>query len=79
MKNIYNSVFILFILLLTSCEKYLDVNFDPRNPQVAQGFAILPPIFSQMARGESFDTRYVGAYTQNWCTRTANNILLVYW
>ena len=74
MKNIYNSVFILFILLLTSCEKYLDVNFDPRNPQVAQGFAILPPIFSQMARGESFDTRYVGAYTQNWCTRTANNI-----
>lgn len=52
MKNIYNSVFILFILLLTSCEKYLDVNFDPRNPQVAQGFAILPPIFHRW-QGES--------------------------
>jgi hypothetical protein len=74
MKNIYKSSIIIFILVFTSCEKYLDVNFDPRNPQVVQGFAILPPMLSQMARGESFDVRFIGAYTQNWCTRTANNV-----
>ncbi len=74
MKNLYKSLIIIFILVFTSCEKYLDVNFDPRNPQVVQGFAILPPMLSQMARGESFDVRFIGAYTQNWCTRTANNV-----
>ncbi len=73
--KLYHKYLLIFsIILFTSCEKYLDVNFDPRNPQVAQGFAVLPPIFSQMARGEAFDTRYVGAYTQNWCTRLANNV-----
>lgn len=74
MKNLYKSLIIFFLLVFTSCEKYLDVNFDPRNPQVVQGFAILPPMLSQMARGESFDVRFVGAYIQNWCTRTANNV-----
>ena len=74
MKNIYKSFFLLFALFISSCQDYLDVNFDPRNPQVAQGFAVLPPILAQMARGEAFDTRYVGAYIQNWCTRTANNV-----
>ena len=67
-------ILMLLILIFPSCKKYLDVNFDPRNPQVAQGFAALPPIFSQMARGESFDTRFIGAYIQNWATRTANNV-----
>ncbi len=70
----YKFILLLFILILASCEDFLDVNFDPRNPQVAQGFAILPPVLSQMARGESFDVRYIGAYTQNWCTRLANNV-----
>ena len=74
MKNLYRSIILFFILVFSSCEKYLDVNFDPRNPQVAQGFAVLPPVLSQMARGESFDVRYIGAYIQNWCTRTANNV-----
>lgn len=71
---IYKTGLIALMTILVSCEKFLDVNFDPRNPQVAQGFAVLPPILAQMARGESFDVRYAGAYTQNWCTRTANNI-----
>lgn len=76
MKNIKHIKYtlVLLIFIFPSCQKYLDVNFDPRNPQVAQGFAVLPPIFSQMARGEAFDTRFIGAYIQNWCIRTANNV-----
>lgn len=60
--------------LTFGCEDYLDVNFDPSNPQVAEGFALLPPIFSQMARGEAFDDRFVGQYVQNWASTTANNV-----
>ena len=39
---------------LTSCEKYLDVNFDPSFPQVSQGFALLPPMLGQMARASGW-------------------------
>ena len=58
----------------SSCDKYLDVNFDPSFPQVAEGFALLPPMLSQMVRGESFDARFVGQYVQNWASTTANNV-----
>ncbi|MEP7322945.1 MAG: SusD/RagB family nutrient-binding outer membrane lipoprotein [Saprospiraceae bacterium] len=74
MKNIYKSSLVCLLLIAASCQDYLDVNFDPRNPQVAQGFAVLPPVLGQMARGEAFDTRFIGAYIQNWSTRTANNV-----
>ncbi|MBC8152374.1 MAG: SusD/RagB family nutrient-binding outer membrane lipoprotein, partial [Bacteroidetes bacterium] len=59
-------IVLLTALGLTSCEKYLDINLDPSNPQVAEGFALLPPMFAQMAQGEQFDSRYVGKYVQNW-------------
>ncbi|MCB0609734.1 MAG: SusD/RagB family nutrient-binding outer membrane lipoprotein [Lewinellaceae bacterium] len=68
------SILAALLLLSNSCSDYLDVNFDPSNPQVAEGFAILPPIFSQMSRGEVFDTRYVGQYIQNWAWTAANNV-----
>ncbi len=64
----------LMLLVSNSCNDYLDVNFDPSNPQIAEGFALLPPIFSQMVRGESFDTRFVGQYIQNWASTAANNV-----
>lgn len=63
----------ILLLAFSSCKDYLDVNFDPSNPQVAEGFAVLPPIFSQMARGEVFDTRYIGQYVQNWASTAVNN------
>lgn len=62
------------MLVPTGCDKYLDVNFDPSNPQVAEGFALLPPILYQMVRGESFDDRYVGQYVQNWASTAKNNV-----
>lgn len=61
------------LLLASSCDDYFDINEDPSNPQVAEGFAVLPPIFSQMVRGESFDSRYVGQYVQYWQWVSAGN------
>ena len=72
-KIFISGFMIVLLLALSACKDYLDVNFDPSNPQVAEGFAILPPIFSQMARGEVFDTRYIGQYIQNWASTAVNN------
>lgn len=74
-----NKIIVAFIGLMglfffNSCEDYLDVNFDPSNPQSAEGFAILPPMLGQMARGVSFDTRFVAQYTQNWAQVGTNNV-----
>ncbi|MBK7872633.1 MAG: SusD/RagB family nutrient-binding outer membrane lipoprotein, partial [Saprospiraceae bacterium] len=73
-KLYITSIFATLLLFLSSCDDYLDVNFDPSNPQVAEGFALLPPIFSQMSRGEVFDTRFVGQYIQTWASTAKNNI-----
>lgn len=74
-----NKIIIAFIGLLglfvfNGCEDYLDINFDPSNPQVAEGFAILPPMLSQMVRGETFDARFAGQYIQNWSNVATNNV-----
>jgi hypothetical protein len=75
MKNkIVITVFLASIMVFAnSCNDYLDINFDPSNPQVAEGFALLPPMLANMTRGETFDTRYVGQYIQNWNWIAANN------
>lgn len=64
----------VMLLFANGCDDYLDVNFDPSNPQVAEGFALLPPMLSQMVRGETFDARFVGQYVQNWASTAANNV-----
>jgi hypothetical protein len=75
MKNNIKILGLALALLFVSngCDKYLDVNQDPSFPQTAESFAILPPMLSQMVRGEAFDTRYVGQYVQNWASTAANN------
>ncbi len=72
-KFILTGLLAAAMILPTSCDKYLDVNYDPSYPQVAEGFTILPPLFAQMVRGESFDSRYVGQYVQNWASTAKNN------
>ena len=59
-KTQFISLVALLGVGLTSCEKYLDVNFDPSFPQVSQGFALLPPMIGQMSRAENFDERFTG-------------------
>ncbi|MCF8452276.1 MAG: SusD/RagB family nutrient-binding outer membrane lipoprotein [Pedobacter sp.] len=61
------------IFSLTGCEKYLDINTDPSNPQVGEAQILLPPVFSQMERGVQFDARYLGRYIQNWGLSTSND------
>jgi hypothetical protein len=69
-------IFLLAILSLSlvSCKEYLDVNFDPSFPQVAEGYALLPPMIAQMHRGEAFDARYTGSYCQYWGNATSGNV-----
>ena len=74
-----NKIIVAFIGLMglfvfNGCDDYLDINFDPSNPQVAEGFAILPPMLGQMVRGVSFDTRFVSQYNQNWAQVATNNV-----
>lgn len=78
MKSMKKTQFISLVALLgvglTSCEKYLDVNFDPSFPQVSQGFALLPPMIGQMSRAETFDGRFTGQYCQYWLAAAAGNV-----
>lgn len=69
-------VFIVVALLMgtSSCKDYLDVNKNPSTPQVASAQVVLPPMFAQMARGEQFDSRFAGSFTQNWAGTGANNV-----
>jgi Starch-binding associating with outer membrane len=48
-----------------SCSDYLDINTDPSIPQKSDAVNVLPPVLYQMARGESFDARFIGRYIQN--------------
>lgn len=72
LKNIKICVLAMSILVLSSCEEWLDVNTDPSFPQEAPAEVILPPMFQEMVRGEAFDSRYFGSYVQNWARTTAN-------
>lgn len=74
-----NKIIVAFIGLMglfvfNGCDDYLDINFDPSNPQVAEGFAILPPMLGQMVRGVAFDTRFISQYNQNWAQVATNNV-----
>jgi hypothetical protein len=71
LKNIQVLVLVTGIIL-SSCQDYLDINSDPTFPQEAPGEVLLPPMFQEMWRGEAFDSRYFGAYVQNWAHTTAN-------
>ena len=61
-------------LVLSSCDDYLNINDDPSFPQVSDGNALLPPLIANMVRGEVFDTRFVGRYTQHVGTSTIDDI-----
>ena len=74
MKKIKIVAMLFASLWLSSCEKYLDINQDPSNPQVAEGHVLLPPLLQSMVRGEVFDARYVGQYIQNWQSSGGGNV-----
>jgi hypothetical protein len=67
-----------YLIILTcfifACSDYLDINQDPSFPQSATAEVLLPPIFQEMVAGETFDSRFVGQYIQNWGFVSANNV-----
>jgi hypothetical protein len=73
MKNIRVYILALGLIILSSCQDWLDINNDPSFPQDATAEIILPVMFAEMVRGEAFDSRFVGSYVQNWARTTANS------
>ncbi len=73
MKKIKYILLTVTALTFGSCKEYLNINEDPSNPQVAEGYALLPAIVSQMVRGEQFDGRYAGQYSQVWASSGGGN------
>ena len=69
--NKYIGIWVFLLVFLSSCNDYLDINVDPSVPQKTASENILPPIMAQMVRGEAFDTRYFGLYTQMFATNQA--------
>lgn len=53
-------------LTLSSCDKFLDINKNPNNPDVVEAALLLAPIQNQYVLGIQFDARYIGSYVQNW-------------
>ncbi len=66
-------VLIALSMGLSNCNKYLDINVDPANPQVADPSALLPPMIQQTVLGEQFDSRFIGKYIQSWGDAAAND------
>ena len=74
MKKIKILATLMLCFWLSSCEKYLDINQDPSNPQIAEGHVLLPALLQSMVRGEAFDSRVIGQYVQNWQFSSAGNV-----
>ena len=66
MKKIVFVHIFLSLVLISSCDDYLDINDDPFLPQTSSPHLYMPQVLYSMAEGEMFDSRYVGAVTQNW-------------
>jgi hypothetical protein len=75
MKKIL-SILGLSVLLtgLSSCDKYLDVNVNPANPEAVEAALLLAPMQAQFAEAIQWDARYIGAYVQNWQSFSAGNV-----
>ncbi|WP_266368431.1 SusD/RagB family nutrient-binding outer membrane lipoprotein [Tellurirhabdus rosea] len=53
-------------LTFSGCDKYLDINKNPNNPDEVEAALLLPPIHNSFVLGVQFDARYIGRYVQNW-------------
>ena len=58
----------------SGCKKFLDVNEDPRTPQLTTAETLLPHIQSYMGYAIGLDARYTGKYVQYWVNSAANDI-----
>lgn len=75
MKKIrYSILATVAILVVTGCQKYVDVNNNPNAPVAVSASALMPSMLAGMERGVWFDDRYVGQYAQIWGSSAAQNV-----
>ncbi len=75
MKRISSLLIISMLIIgISSCKKWLDVNTDPVNPQIATAEVLLSPIEYQMANGTANDYMYIFKYLQYWGSPAAANV-----
>lgn len=72
MKKTRIYILTLSMIVMCSCQEWLDINNDPSFPQEVTAEVVLPVMFAEMVRGEAFDSRFFGCYVQNWSRTTAN-------
>jgi hypothetical protein len=73
MKKIIFTIFLASVLLIMpSCEKWLDINQNPNAPDKVEGYLLTAPIFAQMAMAIQYDARMIGRYVQYWSHNTAS-------
>ncbi len=77
-KNVAALLLTGLALSLSSCDKYLDINKNPNNPDQVEAAVLLAPIQNQYVLGIQFDARYMGGYVQNWHNATAGVVWDVY-
>ena len=65
-KSFFAILSVGMVLLLSSCNDYLDINKNPNNPDVVEAALLLAPVQNQYALGIQFDARFIGRYVQNW-------------
>lgn len=76
-RNIYKKLTVatLAVTALASCSKYLEEAYiDPNRPVEPNVETVLPPIANNWAQGIFFDSRFIGALTQNFVSAGANNL-----
>jgi hypothetical protein len=65
----------LMITSLVSCKKYLDDAYlDPNRPTSPNVQTMWGPVANNWTRGVFFDSRFIGAYTQNFVSSGVNNV-----
>jgi len=72
MKLLKVLVVCLLFFFISGCKKYLDINTDPANPQVATGEVLLAPMEFQMANNVANDYRFLFKYVQYWANQNAD-------
>lgn len=73
MKKLYILLVTVALTGLSSCKKFLDVNENPNAPQVVEANLYLSPMLHWMVTSPTYDSRFIGRYTQNWTLVTVNN------
>ncbi|MBB5394559.1 SusD/RagB family nutrient-binding outer membrane lipoprotein [Mucilaginibacter sp. AK015] len=73
-KIIYTFTALLAISIASSCKKFTDINNNPNAPTNVDASTLLPPMLAGMARGNWYDSRYIGQYAQIWGSPSANNV-----